>query len=453
MIYKRKQPVGFHNVEGKLDCFYFIFYSSIPFLGFKTMLLTQLLSLFLLARLSLASPTRDTSTPLPPSQDPWYSAPNGFESASPGSILRIRSAPGNATTVFSNSSAVYNILYRTTNAHYQPFWAVTTLLVPKQTKGTALLSYQIPYNTADVDGSPSYSLYAPVNPALGNIVNVDIQTALGMGWYVNVPDHEGPLASFLEGVQEGHAVLDSVRAALQTDCGLAKDARYAMWGYSGGSIASEWAAELQVQYAPEMKFAGAALGGLVSNLTAAFPVITGGWSAGLIPEGLLGITSQYPAAYDYLVSQLKTNGPYNKTTFLSAKDMTIAEAFVFFANQSAFDYFKTGADVLNAPVMQNVINQQGYMGFHGTPEMPLFIYKAIHDELTPIASTDDLVDRYCGVGVNIVYERNKIGGHLAEETNGDKRALEWLTQVLGGSYKHTGCTIKNVAINITNSPL
>ena len=413
------------------------------------MFLTRLISVSLFASLSLSFPTRDTSKPLPPSQDSWYSAPNGFESASPGSILRIRSAPGNLTTIFSNSSAAYNILYRTTNAHYQPFWAVTTLFVPKQTKGTELLSYQIPYNTADVNGSPSYFLYGPASEP----INSDIQTALGLGWYVNVPDHEGPLASFLEGVQEGHAVLDSVRAALQTDCGLAKDARYAMWGYSGGSIASEWAAELQVQYAPEMKFAGAAMGGLVSNLTAAIASITGGWSAGLIPEGLLGITSQYPDAYNYLVSQLKESGPYNKTTFLSAKEMTINEAFVFFANQSAFKYFKNGADVLNAPVMQNVINQQGYMGYHGTPEMPLFIYKAINDELTPIASTDDLVDRYCGVGVNIVYERNSIGGHLAEETNGDKRAFEWLSQVLGGTYEHTGCTIKNVAINITDSPI
>ena len=413
------------------------------------MFLTRLISVSLFASLSLSFPTRDTSKPLPPSQDPWYSAPNGFESASPGSILRIRSAPGNLTTIFSNSSAAYNILYRTTNAHYQPFWAVTTLFVPKQTKGTELLSYQIPYNTADVNGSPSYVLYGPASEP----INSDIQTALGLGWYVNVPDHEGPLASFLEGVQEGHAVLDSVRAALQTDCGLAKDARYAMWGYSGGSIASEWAAELQVQYAPEMKFVGAAMGGLVSNLTAAIASITGGWSAGLIPEGLLGITSQYPDAYNYLVSQLKESGPYNKTTFLSAKEMTINEAFVFFANQSAFKYFKNSADVLNAPVMQNVINQQGYMGYHGTPEMPLFIYKAINDELTPIASTDDLVDRYCGVGVNIVYERNSIGGHLAEETNGDKRAFEWLSQVLGGTYEHTGCTIKNVAINITDSPI
>jgi hypothetical protein len=281
----------------------------------------------------------------------------------------------------------------------------------------------------------------------------DIETALGMGWYVNVPDHEGPLASFLEGVQEGHNVLDSVRAALNADCGLAKEARYAMWGYSGGSVASENAAELQVQYAPELNFAGAAMGGLVSNYTAAFPQITGTQFAGLIPAALLGLTSQYPDAREYLLAQLKTSGPYNKTAFLAAQHMSIAEDFIVYSGQDAFNYFKDGADVLNAPVMKSMIDREGYMGYHGTPEMPLFIYKAIGDELTPIASTDDLVDRYCNVGVNIIYERNTIGGHVAEETNADKPAFEWLSKVLSGTYDHTGCTIKNTSYNVTDSPL
>ena len=274
-----------------------------------------------------------------------------------------------------------------------------------------------------------------------------------MGWYVNVPDFEGPLASFAEGVQEGHAVLDSVRAVLNSGLGLVDAARYAMWGYSGGSLASEWAAELQAQYAPELSFAGAAVGGLVSNITSLFPLAANTEFAGLIPEGLLGFTSQYPEAYDYVVSQLKTDGPYNKTTFLMAKDMNIAEAFTFFAGQDCFKYFKNGVDVLNAPEMQAAFDRDGYMGYHGVPQMPMFVYKAVHDELTPIGNTDKLVDRYCGVGANILFERNTIGGHLAEETNGDKRALQWLSEVLGGTYQHTGCTIKNVAINITDSPL
>jgi Secretory lipase len=67
----------------------------------------------------------------------------------------------------------------------------------------------------------------------------DIPLALGLGWYVNVPNFEGPLASFTLGVQEVYAVLDSVHAALHSNIGLNETTRYALWGYSGGRFASE----------------------------------------------------------------------------------------------------------------------------------------------------------------------------------------------------------------------
>ncbi|KAK5130849.1 hypothetical protein LTR08_001621 [Meristemomyces frigidus] len=402
----------------------------------------------------VALPTT-SSVPLPPSQDPWYTAPIGFEDALPGEVLRLRSAPGNLTTVYNNSAAAYNLLYRTTDSTYNASWAVTTLFVPKHTDSNALLSYQVPYNTPDIDGSPSYFLYAPGN-SYSDVADLDIQTALSLGWYLNVPDHEGPLASFGLGVQEGHATLDSVRAVLNIGFGLASDARYAMWGYSGGSIASEWAAELQVQYAPELKFAGAALGGLVPNFTSVLTHASSSqWWSGLLPMGLLGVTKQYPAAREYLVSQLKVSGPYNRTGFLAGDNMTVEEAFAVYANQPVFEYFINGADSLDAPVLQDVFHSNVYMGYHGVPQMPLFIYKATQDEITPISDTDAVVARYCGVsvGANILYERNTIGGHLAEETNGDARAFQWLRSVLEGTYKHDGCTVRDVAINITDTAI
>jgi hypothetical protein len=106
------------------------------------------------------------SAPLPPSRDPFYTAPHGFEKKAPGTILRIRHAPGNITTVVANTSAVYNIVYRTTNSYYKPSFAVTTLYIPLQkiisrTKSshTSLLSIQIAYNSAWVDASPSLAMY------------------------------------------------------------------------------------------------------------------------------------------------------------------------------------------------------------------------------------------------------------------------------------------------------
>ena len=226
-----------------------------------------------------ASSSNSTQAPKPPSQDPWYTAPSGFEHKAPGAVLRIRAAPGNLTAISSNCSASYNVLYRTTNSQYKPAWAVTTVFVPVDPK-PALLSYQFPYDSADVDASPSYAMYSGVG--------TDVNSSLSKGWFVTVPDYEGPLGSFTAGVMSGHATLDAVRATLvlKDDILLPNNTLYAMWGYSGGALASEWAAELQVQYAPEMNFSGAALGGLTPNISSVLTTINKSYAAGLAPVNI-----------------------------------------------------------------------------------------------------------------------------------------------------------------------
>ncbi|CAK7203114.1 hypothetical protein SEUCBS139899_005843 [Sporothrix eucalyptigena] len=391
-----------------------------------------------------------TNEPIAPSQDPWYTAPYEFQNEAPGTILRVRPAPGNLTQIAGNCSAAYNILYRTTGSRYNADWAVTTLFIPQNasTNGS-LLSYQIPYDSVWVDASPSYALYGGVDS--------DIGIALGKGYFVNVPDFEGPLASFTAGVLSGHATLDSVRAVLNgaSRFGLPANTSYAMWGYSGGALASEWAAELQVQYAPELNFSGAALGGLTPNVTSVLFTIYDGVEAGLAPPAILGITNQFPEVYDYVISKLKTNGTYNATSFLATQNYTLDDNISNFALKNMSEYFVDGfADILS-PLAQKVINSDGQMGYHGVPQMPLFVYKAIADEVSPINDTDALVERFCNVGVNINYQRNSIGGHAAEGTNGNAAATAWLDSIFAGTFASTanatGCTIENVAINVTSS--
>ena len=413
--------------------------------------MAPILSIFMaicaLAFVGFALPaTVDANTPsgpIPPSRDPFYTAPAHFESSKPGDILRMRHAPGNLSTIVGNCSAAYHILYRTTDARYRPSWAVTTLFIPKNTTGKALLSWQYPYNTPDLDFSPSYDFYFET-PA-------DIGVALGRGWFVNLPDHEGPYAADGANVGQGLATLDSVRAALSTDFGLHKDIKYALWGYSGGALASEWASELQVQYAPELSFAGMAVGGTPQNVTSVWGQADGTPFAGMIPLSSIGVTKPelYPEARDHLLSQLK---PEKKSAFLAAQNMSANEAFANYANQNIWDtYFIDGKDgFLNAPVIQKVLDSNFYMGYHGVPQMPVFMYQAIHDQLALLQHAEELRDRFCGVHVNILMERNTIGDHLSEFTVGTARALEWLSTVLDGTYGQkyptTGCTVRDVTV-------
>lgn len=283
-------------------------------------------------------------------------------------------------------------------------------------------------------------------------VNDNTAAALKNGWFVNQPDHEGPLASFGSGIQEGHATLDSVRAVLSS--GLlpeGKPVKTAMWGYSGGSIASEWASELQEQYAPELRFSGMAIGGCASNVTQVIDNVTNSAFAGLIPGLYLGLTSQDKDARAYLLSRLKPSGPYNATTFLATLHLEVTDAFTLYANQNIFNYFIGGRDDLNAPVLERIARRNWYQGYHGVPLMPTFVYKAIGDELANIDSTDALVERWCGIGVDVEYQRNTVGGHLTEIVNGRDRALDWINAIFAGTAAVGGCVVQNVTVNVTSN--
>ncbi|KAI1402887.1 LIP-domain-containing protein [Hypoxylon fuscum] len=406
---------------------------------------------------------------LHPSQDPWYAAPPGFEASTPGTVLRVRTVPG-GPVVFGNASTAYHILYRTTGSRYQPTWAVTSLLVPKKafvssSGHNALLSYQIAYNTPSIDYGPSYRIFQrPLENSYGipsDHEKIDIM--LGRGWFVNTPDFEGPRAAFGATVMAGHATLDAIRAVLSlagtSDVSLPSSAnklKYAMWGYSGGSLASAKAAELQVQYAPELAtgFVGAALGGLVSNIGVMSNVINKTPYTGTFVLILLGIMNEYPEADAYLRSRLKTEGPHDAAAFLKGRDMDSLVAFPAYNGQDIYDYFIGGkADLDESQVLRKIERVEWTLGYHGAPEIPLFVYKAVGDEMTPIADTDDHMDHYKRYKVSVLYERNTAGGHVAEIVNGQDRAIEWLASVFNGSYTaEQGVKIRDVNVDIYKPP-
>jgi hypothetical protein len=360
------------------------------------------------------------------------------------------------SSVVSNSSAVYNILYRTADSHGKPSFAVTTVFVPllstdsnyKITDDAApLLSYLIDYDTPNLDDSPSFAL-----PLLYTSKIPDIVAALSRGWYVTVPDYEGPTASFTAGLQAGRATLDSLRATLHAGLGLHRNTRTAVWGYSGGSIAGEWATELQAQYAPELTLSGAALGGLIPDIQSVVITTSGTALAGLVPLGCLGLSRQYPGLLEYFEQRLKSTGPFNKTGFLAATNMSADQAFGTYTDQNMFNYFTDGIDVLQGGLLQEAFHRDGIMGNNGIPRMPLFVYKAIQDEVSPIRETDALVNKYCSKGGNILYHRNTVGEHFSEQFTEDATALKFLASVLEDRHSviPKGCTIQNVTVEVTS---
>ncbi|ETS86247.1 hypothetical protein PFICI_00075 [Pestalotiopsis fici W106-1] len=289
-----------------------------------------------------------------------------------------------------------------------------------------------------------------------------LNAMLERGWFVTIPDFEGPRAAFGATVQAGHATIDGIRAVLSLaghpEYPLPDSAdkiRYAMWGYSGGSLASEKAAELQVQYAPEMTsgFVGAALGGLVSSAASVWEATNKTLYAGNLVLILLGTMNEYPEFDAHVRSRLKTEGPRNADGFLEGLKMNSLLAFQAYANQDIYEYFVGGREAIeSSEVYRRIRHTEWTLGFHGCPTMPLYIYKAVADEMTPIADTDEHVALYKRFGASILYERNTAGGHVPEIVNGQERAMKWLIDVLENSHVQEGVTIRDVSVDEYKHP-
>ena len=118
---------------------------------------------------------------------------------------------------------------------------------------------------------------------------------LAEGYTVIVPDTEGQRADFAAGPEYGMNTLDSIRAAFNSST-IPNDAKVAMLGYSGGAIATEWAAELAPTYAPDAstRLIGAAMGGVLVDPAHNLHYVEGsGIWAGVMAMALAGIARAF----------------------------------------------------------------------------------------------------------------------------------------------------------------
>ncbi|KAJ5920868.1 hypothetical protein N7466_009194 [Penicillium verhagenii] len=396
----------------------------------------------------------------PPSQDCWYDQPKNIGSYKPGDIVRSRSLAPELESLTSlpvnvSVKAVSQYLFRTTDNLGAAAAAVVTLIEPHNSNPSKVLGYQTYYDSANVDCSPSYTLQTENDTLTGSVASISldppfIAAALNLGWWVYTTDYEGLNAEYTTGLQSGFAVLDSTRAVLNIgpSLGLSRNPNYALWGYSGGSLASTWAAELQPSYAPELHFAGVAVGGTVPNVSSVLHTIHNTSAAGLTFSGLYGISKAFPDMKVWLEENLV---PAKKESFYSIADGCLAEASAAGAYKDIYSYFVHGKASFDMEVPRSIFHWYGQLGIHGTPSAPMFVYKAIGDEISPVTDTDEVVAEYCVDGANIEYHRNSVGDHESESVAGSGIALTWLSERLNGVKAEKGCHVKDVTVSSLSS--
>ena len=162
---------------------------------------------------------------------------------------------------------------------------------------------------------------------------------------------------------------------------------------------------------------------------------------GLAPAGILGLSAQDPDFRAYVESLLV---PANASNFNKALTQCLTDDITTFLGQDITAYFTGGMATLDNENIQNFTDTYGNMGLRDTPTVPLYVYKGVNDQVSPINDTDALVNKYCAAGATTIYQRNSTTDHVSEAAAGLPGAIQFLESVLDGVAPRTGCNITTV---------
>ena len=264
--------------------------------------------------------------------------------------------------------------------------------------------------------------------------SIVMRLPLDRGWAVAAPDYEGPDSQFLGVQMSARGVLDGLRAArVFKPADIAPSAPLALWGYSGGALASARAAQLQPSLAPELRLAGVALGGVVADLKATFLAFNGGPAGGAVPMALSGLDRSYP---DMNILQY-LNGAGRQTVAASAHDC-IADGIVRHPFWNIASY-ESRPDVIDDPGLTASLTNISPAAMSLAPTGPLYMYTSQTDEFAPLGPALRLAACYCAAGVTVDQVTDPPTDHVAELAVGGPGALTYLADRFAGKAPPSTC--------------
>lgn len=386
---------------------------------------------------------------LHPNNDPFYAYPvTSLSTKANGQILRIRQVslaigPISGVPAVPALVPATQLLYKTTDALGKPTYSVTTVVKPATgTVNPRVVSYQSFYDSLGKGCDPSYTLQGgdpgAANQKLAAVEQGTVAALFAQGYIVNVPDFENITNDWVAGTESGQSTLDSLKA-METYLKLASATPIALMGYSGGSIGSDWAAELAPAYAPKLNLIGTAIGGIPVNLVHNLKYIDGtpSWSD-VIPAALVGISRSFHIS---LAPYLSTYGA--KLTSIVA-DQCIGDFSGAWPGLHASQLVKPQyADIFGVPIFKSTAAKLLMSSAPGNPKTPFFMLVANHDgtgdDVMIVKDVKWLQQQYCNVrlpvSLQVVDGQDHSGGGLAFVP----AAISWIGSRFAGSAPPTNC--------------
>lgn len=375
--------------------------------------------------------------PSPPNRDAFYTPPKDL-GGRPGDLLRYR-----PTSLYIDAARrvrapvnVWQVLYRSTDVKDGPVAVSGTVAVPESAWAgdgpRPIVSYGVGTHGMADRCAPSYRVARGTERGLADAVR-----ALARGWAVVVTDYEGlgVPGDHTYGVHraEGRAVLDALRAAAKVpDADLSAAAPVALWGYSQGGAAVASAAEQAGDYAPELKLAGVAAGGVPADLAALVEHLDGSPAFGLVFAGLVGLNAAYPE-----LGIPASLSPSARKLFERARDACELDLVSADFRSHRLSEIGAGSNPLGSrPVLARMAeNRVGGVA----PEVPVRLYQAGRDEFIPPTMARTLFGDYCRRGATVQFQMYPGRTHGGAAGDGAEPTLSWLADRFAGRPAPNSC--------------
>lgn len=390
-----------------------------------------------------------------PAHDPFYSYTGSrpLGQIAPGTVLKKRVI----TLKIASLTVPYQadqVLYRTAGEQGQPTVTVTTIIKPLASLlGTKIVSYQTAYDALGSQCDPSYTLRGG-NPGdtLSQAEGAVIALYVTAGYTVTVPDYEGTHLDWGAGQESGYGTLDGIRAT-EHYLGVPAATQVGMLGYSGGSIATEWASELAPKYAPSLDIVGAASGGVPVDFAQNLSYINGDqdW-AGVIPAVLITLSrsfgvnvGKYLDGYGRKITH-QVQGECISTFATAYPGLTFAQ-LVKVQYQNPF----------GVPVLVRILNHLIMGSAPGHPQVPVLLgvgnADGTGDGIMVAGDVEALAHEYCKQGVPVTFDEYSGLEHTEAAVPFETDAMTFLTNLFAGQPPGNGCASIGPGTSIAPLPV
>jgi dienelactone hydrolase len=278
-----------------------------------------------------------------------------------------------------------------------------------------------------------------------------IYRLLADGVAVVVTDYAGlgatdRLHTYVNRVDEAHAVLDAVRAARTLSGASVNSASpVGLFGYSQGGGATAAAAELQPGYAPDVRLSGTYAGAPPADLTAVTKAIDGSDLAGALGWSVNGFLQSDPSLQPIADAHLNAKG---RAVLADLSTMCVGDVLFAYGSARSTAWTNDGrsiSDIIQSEPRLRAFLAQQHIGTL-EPASPVRVATGVNDDLVPHPQARQLAVDWCELGAEVTYKPvtlpqlgRPLLNHFAPLLTDQGDAIHWLTDRLSGKRASSNC--------------